>query len=171
MDIIERSRIKSVLLQCAQLCGGVTGKFAKKLCPDDTILREMMDDGELRRIPVEVKMSDKTTKKMYFYEDVTKQKQLCFPNMKEEDAKRIAILNNCFYTYKDDSQWLKKRDVKRLAESSEITAAKLVPDLMCYNDNQLIAFYVRKSYAKLIDKEKELIEKHLMVDKVMEYLY
>ena len=99
MDIIERARIKGTLLKCAQLCGGVTGKFAKRLCSDDTIIREMMEDGELRRIPVEVKMSDRTTKKMYFYEDSTKQKQANFPNMKEEDAKRISILNNCFETF------------------------------------------------------------------------
>ena len=83
----------------------------------------------------------------------------------------VLLFLTIVYTYKDDSQWLKKRDVKRLADSSESTAAKLVPGLMCYNDNQLIAFYIRKNYAKLNDKEKELIEKHLMVDKVMEYLY
>ena len=171
MDIIERSRIKSVLLQCAQLCGGVTGKFANKICSDDTILREMMEDGELRRIPVEVKMSDKTTKKMYFYEDVSTQKQLCFPNMKEEDAKRISILNNCFCTYYEESQWLKKSDVKRLVSMSDVSDSKLTPDLMFYNNNQLIAVYVRKNYARLTDEEKTKIESNLTVDKVIEYLY
>ncbi len=171
MDIVERSQVKNTLLQCAQLCGGITGKFAKILCSDDTILREMMEDGELRRIPVEVKMSDKTTKKMYFYEDVTKQKQLSFPNMKEEDAKRICILNNCYCTYKNNAQWLKKRDIKRLTENSEIINAKLVPDLMCYHDGQLVAFYIRKNYAKLSERDKELIETHLIIDKVMEFLY
>lgn len=171
MDIIERAQVKGTLLKCAQLCGGVTGKFAKRLCSDDTIIREMMEDGELRRIPVEVKMSDRTTKKMYFYEDSTKQKQANFPNMKEEDAKRISILNNCFCTYYEESQWLKKSDVKRLVSMSDISDTKLMPDLMFYNNNQLIAVYVRKNYAKLTDGEKTKIESNLTVDRVIEYLY
>lgn len=171
MDIVEKARIKNLLLQCAQLCGGLTGKYAKMLCSDETIFREMMEDGELRRIPVEIKMPDRTSKKMFLYEDVSKQKQQSFPNLKEEAAKRIAILNNCYCTYVDNTQWLKIKDIKRLASMSEIVNAKLVPDLMCYNDGKLMAFYVRKTYARLTDKEKEIIETYLMVDKVVEYLY
>ena len=169
MDIIEKTTVKNNITQCISVCGGLTGKFAKMLCSDADVFQEMMEDGKIRRIPVEVRMSDKSTKKIYLYELAGRAKAPSFPNMKEEDAKYISILNNCYCKF-PDAHWFEKADVKRLVGDAGI-AKKLVPTLMFYHDNGLVAVYVHKTFSKLNDEEKQIISEKLSVDKVLEYLY
>ena len=170
MDIREKAIIKNNILKCINMCGGITGKFAKELCPDEAILQEMMEDGQIKRIPIEVKMQDKSTKKMYIYEIVIKQKTAQFPHMREEDAAYISLLNKCYCQHLN-AQWFEKSDIKRFVESSELNHAKFLPQMMFYNNDEFIAVYISRSYSKLSDADKERISKELMVDKVLEYIY
>lgn len=169
MDIIEKTTVKNNIVKCISVCGGLTGKFAKILCSDESVFQEMMEDGKIRRIPVEVRMSDKSTKKIYLYELAGRAKAPSFPNMKEDDAKYISILNNCYCKF-PDAQWLEKTDVKRLIVDTNLNG-KLVPTMMFYHDNLLVAVYIHKTYAQLKDQDRQMISEKLCVDKVLEYLY
>lgn len=171
MDIKERIQCKENILKCARLCGGITGKYAARICSDPSLLKEMMEDGQIRKIPVEVRMSDKTKKKMFFYEEVIKTKPIQFPNMKEEDAAKISLLNKCFCTYEATvTSWFNHNDINRFAQAGGLTG-KLIPNMLFYEGNKMIAVYVLKSYARLKDSEKAQIESNLGVDTVLEYIF
>lgn len=171
MDIKERIKYKETILKCTRLCGGLTGKYAAKLCDDESIFREMMEDCQIRKIPVEVRMSDKTRKKIFLYEEVVKTRPPQFPNMKEEDATKISLLNKCYLTYNSpNTSWFNQNDITRFASSSGV-AGKLVPSMMFYNGEKMIAIYVLKNYSKLTDFEKERIENELGADEVLEFLF
>lgn len=170
MDIVEKTNIKNNILKCIDMCGGLTGKFAKKLCDDDSIYRELMEDGKIKRIPIEVKMSDKTTKKMYLFAYNNKQKASQFPHMKEDDARYISILNNCYCSY-PNAQWFERSDIHRFVETAGVTDTKLIPRLMFFSEDKIVAVYMKKSYAKLTEKERQVIDEKLNVNIVLEYLY
>jgi hypothetical protein len=170
MDIREKMQMKKNILKCIHICGGLTGKFAKKMCDDDTVYQELMEDGQIRRIPVEVKMSDKTNKKMYLYELSSKQKAAKFPSMKEDEARSIALMNACYCTYQH-SEWIEQDDIKRLVSATDIKRDKLMPKLMMYQENQLCAVYIHNANSKLTDMEKQIISEQLAVEQVFEYLY
>jgi hypothetical protein len=171
MDIKERIQCKENILRCARLCGGITGKYAARLCSDPSLLKEMMEDGQIRKIPVEVRMSDKTKKKIFFYEEVVKTKPIQFPNMKEEDAVKISLLNKCYCTYAPSAtSWFNQTDINRFAQAGGLVG-KLVPNMLFYEGDKMIAVYVLKSYMRLKDDEKTSIEANLGVDTVLEYTF
>lgn len=171
MELKEKMQIKDNLLKCIRICGGVTGKFATMMCDNKEIFKELMEDGQIRKIPVQVKMSDKTIKKMYLYETPVHKKLTQFPSMKEDEAKLISILNNCYYTYQFSAHWFEPQDVKRYVSNTNVKSKKLVPSLMFYEDDKVVAVYVLHHHQKLNESDREIIAKELMVDKVLEYLY
>lgn len=165
----DKLRFKEDVMKCIHVCGGITGKYMKMICPDDELVFEMMKAEKIRRIPVEVIKSDKSKYKMYLFEGVSKLKPVKFPNMSEDDARKIALLNHCYINNKDVT-WMGQEDVATFVKGSGLSD-KLVPALMYYKDAELCSVHIFKKTFELSERDKDDISNKLNVDRVIEYKY
>jgi hypothetical protein len=165
----EKLKFKEDVMKCIHVCGGITGKYMKKICPDDELVFELMKAEKIRRIPVEVVKPDKSKYKMYLFEGVSKLKPVKFPNISEDDARKIALLNHCYINNKDVT-WMGQEDVSTFIKGSGLKE-KLVPVLMYYKDVELYSVHIFKRTVELTDHEKDDIVNKLNVDRVIEYKY
>lgn len=165
----EKLKFKEDILKCIHVCGGVTGKYIKLLCPDEEFIFELMKAEKIRRIPIEVVKSDKTRHKMYLFEAVSKLKPAKFPNMSEEDARKIALVNKCYISYRD-VMWLGQEDIKTFTSGSGLKD-KLIPSMMFYKDSELNAVYILRKNSNLNENDKIDIANKLNADNVIEYLF
>lgn len=165
----EKLKFKEDIMKCIHVCGAITGKYMKLLCPDDEFIFELMKAEKIRRIPVEVVRSDKSKYKMYIFEAVSRLKPTKFPNQNEDNARVIALSNKHFIDNQNVT-WLGLEDVTSFAASSCVSG-KLVPAMMYYKDSQLYAVYFSKKAFSLSEKDKDAVSNKLNVDNVIEYLF
>ena len=159
--------IEKIIL-CVRTCGGITGKYMAE-CADDVIAQKLLEDGVLRKIPVLIKSLNKT---IYLFEDFEKHKPIQFPNMTEIEARRIAALNKCFFEHVDEfTNWFSQSEINVFTEDVKKEKNYLVPDMMCYVNEKLVAIYVKPEAAPLSNSDREILKTKLLVDQVMEYLY
>ena len=156
---------KQNIFKCISVCGGVTGKYMAQICPDETYIFSLMKEEKLRRIPVEVTKNGKM-RKIYLYEAISKLNPPRFPNIKQADAVRLAIANKLYFETPNVT-WLDREDVKKFAKESGLET-ELMPSMMYYQDDMLVAIYINKNARKLSDDNKKTIENKLMVNKIIE---
>ncbi len=165
----DKLKFKDDVIKCINVCGGITGKYMKLICPDDELVFDLMKAEKIRRIPVEVVRSDKTKYKMYLFEGVSKLKPAKFPNMSEEDARKISMLNHCYINNRN-VVWMGQEDINTFIGGSGLNA-KLIPSLMYYKDTELFSVHIMKKSICLTEQEKADISNKLNVDCVLEYKY
>lgn len=156
---------KQNIFKCISVCGGVTGKYMSQICPDENYIFSLMKEEKLRRIPVEITQNGKS-RKIYLYEAVSKLNPPRFPNIKQADAVRMAIANK-IYVETPNATWIDKEDVKKFTKDSGLEN-ELMPNMMYYQDDMLVAVYINKNNRKLSDGNRETIEQKLMVNKIIE---
>lgn len=169
------SSIKDTVINCIKICGGITGKHFCDLCNnDESIIQDLIENYNLRKIPLTVKTSDKKEKVIFV---IKQNKKLDKDNSimaasSVEEAYLLAVLNDVYIKNKDNVfSWLNENEIKSFCNSFAIHNNKYIPNMMYYLESESVAIYAHKLSKKFNNTEKENLIRTLGVDKIIEITY
>jgi hypothetical protein len=167
----QQLQYKEAVLQCANICGGVTGQYMDVLCPDKDTLRTLLESGRLRKVPVSVKGKDGEYRKITIYElphYTSKRRSL---ELKACSAVDICYMNDFYIKNKDQvSRWLDGDDIESIANAKGLKGDWNIPRMMYYVGDELCGVLISKKERPLRDERKQEISKNFALDKCIEIL-
>lgn len=171
MDQLQQKLIyKSETLQCAHICGGITGRHIEKLCPDESVLRGLLESGHIRKIPVQVG-SGENIRKITVFEDPHHARNRRSNALSFFIAKDICYMNDCYLRFKSRAtRWLDSDDIAELSSDSGLLEKWKRPCMMFYDGDMLCGIILSRKIKPLEDDVKKEIAEKLQLDECIEII-
>lgn len=169
MDQLQQKLIyKSETLQCAHVCGGITGYHIDSLCPDDTVLRGLLESGRIHKIPVQIG-SGENIRKIMVFEDAHHARNRRSNALSFFIAKDMCYMNDCYLRFRERAtKWLDADDIAALSIASGLEEKWKRPCMMFYDKNTLCGIVLSRKIKPLEEEVKKEIAEKLKLDECIE---
>ena len=130
------------------------------LCPDENVLRQILESGRLRKMPVQVR-SGGVERKITIFEDPHHEKQRKNRPFEPSSAKDLCYLNDCYLRFRNEATtWLDSDDIASIAAKHGVSEQWKRPRLMFYVNGELHGIVLSRKIRPLSDAIKaEIAEK------------
>lgn len=166
----QRIYYKDEILRCAHICGGVTGQHVDSLCPDETVLRMILESGRLHKIPIQVGYG-KNARKITVFEDSHHALRRKSNALDSSSAKDMCYLNDTYLRFRNEAtNWLDMDDIASIAAKENVAEMWKRPRLMFYVGDKLCGIILSRKARPSNDIIKAEIAKKFGLNRCIEIL-
>lgn len=167
-NVAQQLEMKAKVLECIRICGGMTGRFMRLMCPDEEVLQDIMESERLYKVPIRSKGENGEIKKITVYEDHHYKRKRRVQQISEQETKYLSYKNDLYLKYLDTATvWMDQDDISSLAKKRNVNES-MRPHLIFYVDDKRCGIIIRFEQNELDQDEKTQIAGAFDLNKLIE---